>query len=187
MIAATDLLPRRRDLREPEHRALVVDVDEAIHRIERKLGPALGQLREPEQRIEVRGEWMLGERRQADDERSVGVLAGFEVIRELAQDLSALVGLLRGLGTLQVHIDDLVTLGVERARRDARGRALDRGAQPVAVELGELLGEGPDEDLDRAHPERHAGAGTAHVPSLTANVRAKISRARILAVLGARQ
>ena len=174
MVAAADAAATRpRCSASRAHRAVLVDIDQRVHRVERQLAPALGDAREPEQRIEVVGaSACLGERRQPHDERAVGVAALLEVLAELAQDLRALVRFLGRLDAREVHVDDLVALGVERARRDPRGRALDRRAHARAIELGELLGERANERLDRAHPEGHAGAGTAHAASVTGNVRA---------------
>jgi hypothetical protein len=128
VVAAADVLPRGGDLGEPAHRTVLVDIDQAVHRVERELAPALGQPREAEQWIEVDGTRVLCERGQPHDERAVGVLARLEVLAELAQDLCALVRFFGRLGTLEVHVDDLVALGVECARCDPGGRAFDRGA-----------------------------------------------------------
>ena len=148
VVAAADVLPGIGHRGQPAHRLIVVDVDQAGHLIERQLGPAIGDRGEPEQRIEVVGERLLAERRQPHHDRAVGVLALLQVVGELAQDLGALVRFLGRLRTLEVHVDDLVPLGVERRVRDSRRGALDRGAQPLLVELRELLEEGPDDEVD---------------------------------------
>ncbi len=152
IVAAPDVLPRRRELGEAAAGVVVVDVDQRVHRVERQLAPAIGELREPQQRIDVGDDGRLSERRQPHDERAIGVLAVLEVFRELAQDLRTFARFLGRLGAREVHVDDLQAFGVERRVRDACGRALDRRAQAIALELWELFQERADEDLDRADP-----------------------------------
>ena len=149
VVAATQLLPRRRDLAEAPGACIVRDVDHRDHGLERQLVPALGQAREPEQRIEIGGDRDLAERGELHDQRPLGIAALLEVRGQLAQDLGALRALLGGLGALEVEVDDPVALGIERGGRGPGDAALHRTAQARGVELGELLEQRPRQQVHR--------------------------------------
>ena len=166
-IAQPQLLPRPRDLGEPARRGVVGRIELRGQRVERQVGPALGDAGQPQQRIDVVRHRRLGERRQPDDQRALGVAALLEAARQLAQDPGALGAVLAGLDPRQVLIDEAMALGVERRVRHLRRRALHRRPHPPRVELGELVDERPDEHLDRAET-RGVGPHAGITPQATA-------------------
>ena len=73
---------------------------------------------------------------QRDRARLIGLSLALIMRLALLASISWVISLtapLFSLGPLQVHVDDLVALGIERARGDPGRRPLDRGAQARAI------------------------------------------------------
>jgi hypothetical protein len=151
IVRAAELLPAVGDVGEPPAR-VVVDLDERGHRLERQLGPAIRDPREPQQRIDVICIAGLAERRESHRKRALGIAGFLEAVRQVAQDARTLGTLLGRLDAGELQIDDAVPLGIEGRVRRARVAALDGRAEPVLVEARELLEDGTQDHVHGAEP-----------------------------------